>query len=417
MKRTIILILLLAISTAAIALQVYFKDPEYSFQLLRTMGEAPGGGSDISECLKTADKIKEGDGDSWYREWGRVGQQLERAGDSFLKKGHKISASEAYLRSSNYFRNADFFLHGNPGDPRILRSWRKSREMFQKAMRLQAKPLVEFIRIPFEKTTLPGYYCRVDDSGKKRPLLIIHSGFDGTAEELYYSVAFAALKRGYNCLLFEGPGQGGVIREQHIPFRHNWESAVTPVVDYALTLPETIPDRIGLIGISFGGYLAPRAAAFEPRLKVLVANGGVWDFHLNFVKGQPADFDKLLDEPEAAGEIDKEIYDKMKNDISLRWVFNNGMYTFAAKTPLELIRMTRPYKMAGVVDQIKCRVLVVDSEEDKDMAGQARQLYQALRCPKDFMLFTVKEGAEEHCQMGAQMVSSERIFNWLDENL
>ena len=79
--------------------------------------------------------------------------------------------------------------------------------------------------------------------------------------------------------------------------------------------------------------------------------------------------------------------------------------------------MTRPYKMAGVVDKIKCRVLVVDSEEDKDMAGQARKLYRALRCPKDFLFFTVKEGAEEHCQMGALLISSERIFNWLDENL
>jgi pimeloyl-ACP methyl ester carboxylesterase len=230
-------------------------------------------------------------------------------------------------------------------------------------------------------------------------------------------VAFAALKRGYNCLLFEGPGQGGVIREQRIPFRHNWESVVTPVVDFALTLPETIPGRIGLMGISFGGLLAPRAAAFERRIKVLVANGGVWDFHSNFIKGQPEDFDKTLDDPAAAAQVDKEIYAEMKKDITLRWVFNNGMYTFAARSPSELIRMTRPYRMAGVVDKIKCRVLVVDSEEDKDMAGQARQLYRALRCPKEFMFFTVKEGAEEHCQMGALLISSERIFNWLDENL
>lgn len=417
MKRIFVLLLLLTISTSVFALQVYFKDPQYSFQLLRTLGEAPGGGSDVSECLKTAHKIKEGDGKSWYREWFRVGQQLERAGDAFLKKGHKVSAGQAYLRSSNYYRNADFFLHGNPKDPRIIRSWSKSREMFKKSMRLQDKPLVEFMRIPFEKTTLPGYYCRVDDSGKKRPLLIIHSGYDGTAEELYYSVAFAALKRGYNCLLFEGPGQGGVIREQRIPFRHNWESVVTPVIDLALTLPETIPGRIGLMGISFGGLLAPRAAAFEHRIKVLVANGGIWDFHSNFIKSRPADFEKMLDEPKAARDIDKAIYDKMKKDITLRWVFNNGMYTFGAKSPSELIRMTRPYKLAEVVDKIKCRVLVVDSEEDKDMAGQARKLYRALCCPKDYLLFTVKEGAEEHCQMGAQMISSERIFNWLDENL
>jgi alpha-beta hydrolase superfamily lysophospholipase len=70
------------------------------------------------------------------------------------------------------------------------------------------------VEIPFEGTTLPAYRCLVDDRKVKRPLLIIQTGFDGTAEELYYTVAVFALARGYNCLLFEGPGQGRVIREQ-----------------------------------------------------------------------------------------------------------------------------------------------------------------------------------------------------------
>ena len=79
--------------------------------------------------------------------------------------------------------------------------------------------------------------------------------------------AAPALERGYNCLTFEGPGQGGVIRKQKIPFRHDWERVVTPVVDYALTRSEVIdPTCIALMGISMGGYLAARAAAFEHRI-------------------------------------------------------------------------------------------------------------------------------------------------------
>jgi len=118
------------------------------------------------------------------------------------------------------------------------------------------------IEIPFEGMTLPGYLCLVDKSGTKRPLLIVHSGFDGTAEELYFEIAHFAVKRGYNVLLFEGPGQGGMIRVQKMPFRPNWETVVTPVVDYAITRKEVDAKRIALMGISFGGYLAPRAVAF-----------------------------------------------------------------------------------------------------------------------------------------------------------
>jgi alpha-beta hydrolase superfamily lysophospholipase len=91
----------------------------------------------------------------------------------------------------------------------------------------------------------------------KRPLLIVHTGFDGTGEELYFSTASFAVRRGYNVLIFEGPGQGGVIRTQKIPFRPDWETVVTPVVDYALSRREVDPRKIALMGISFGGYFAP----------------------------------------------------------------------------------------------------------------------------------------------------------------
>ena len=139
-------------------------------------------------------------------------------------------------------------------------------------------------RIPYEQgTTLPGYfyhYSKKDSaynnedrktSGKEpekklsRPVFIAHGGFDSTLEELYFSAAAPALERGYNCLTFEGPGQGGVIRKLGIPFRYDWEKVVTPVIDYAISRKEEFGidvNRIALMGMSMGGYLAARAAAF-----------------------------------------------------------------------------------------------------------------------------------------------------------
>jgi dipeptidyl aminopeptidase/acylaminoacyl peptidase len=243
--------------------------------------------------------------------------------------------------------------------------------------------------------------------------LIVHSGFDGTKEELYFEIASFAVKRGYNVLLFEGPGQGGVIRVQKLPFRPNWETVVMPVVNYAITRKEVDAKRIALMGISFGGYLAPRAVAFEKRIKACIANGGVYDFHMT-ARLTPED-EKYLDTQKGAEEIDKAIYAKMKSDPSLRWVMANGMFTFHAKSPSEWLKMTRPYTMKAVAEKISCPILIVDSEGDKDMPGQARKLFETLKSPKDFMLFTKEEGAEEHCQMGAILISNARILDWLDD--
>ena len=130
---------------------------------------------------------------------------------------------------------------------------------------------------------------------------MVHSGFDGTAEELYFETACFALQRGYNVLIFEGPGQGGVIRVQGIPFRPDWETVVSPVIDYAVRQKEVDVERMALMGISFGGYLAPRAAAFEKRIKACIANGGVYDFHM--AAGLKPSEEKALDSREGSEEM------------------------------------------------------------------------------------------------------------------
>ncbi len=393
-------------------MELIFKDAQYSFQTLRALGYAVSGGADVGEVLRTVYSIKEGDDESWYRQWLKTAQQCEKAGDDFLARGRPISARQEFFKASNYYRAAEFFLHTNPEDPRIVSVWKKSRDSFLKAAKLTGHPIIP-VEIPFEGTTLPGYLCLVDKSRTKRPLLIVHSGFDGTKEELYFETAYFAVKRGYNVLLFEGPGQGGVIRVQNLPFRPNWETVVRPVVDYAVTLKEVKAERIALMGISFGGYLAPRAVAFEKRIKACIANGGVYDFHMT-ARLTPAE-DNSLDTRESAEEIDKWIYAKMKSDPSFRWVMANGMFTFHAKSPSDWLKMTRPYTLKDVAEKITCPILIVDSEGDKDMPGQARKLFEALKSPKDFMLFTKEEGAEEHCQMGAILISNARILDWLDD--
>ncbi len=118
----------------------------------------------------------------------------------------------------------------------------------------------EQVAIPFEGTLLPGYLFRPDNSGEPRPTLIYHGGYDSVLEEAYFAAAAGAVHRGYNCLTFDGPGQGAVLRDQHLTFRADWDTVVSAAADYAIKRPEVDSERLALMGTSFGGFLAARAA-------------------------------------------------------------------------------------------------------------------------------------------------------------
>ena len=325
-----------------------FQDPSFQFQLIRAIGATLSYGADIMECLSTAYAITEGDFESWYQEWHKTAERVHNIADEALAKGHKVSAYQAYLRATTYYRCAEFYLHGNPDDPRILATWGASRECFRQAAPLLPTP-VEVVEIPYENTTLPGYFLQVDDSGVARPTVIVQTGFDGTGEELYFGVAASALQRGYNCLIFEGPGQGSVVRVQKLYFRPDWEKVVTPVVDYALTRPEIEPSRMALIGISLGGYLAPRAACYEHRIAACIADGGVFDAFMGAMGG-PESRDEVIEyckeDPEAFNE---DIMKDAESDTGLRWAIDNGMFTFCRHSRAKPIHPRIPRSRPAVL--------------------------------------------------------------------
>jgi len=394
---------------------VVFDDAQFDFQTLRLLGSAASGDAEVGEVLSTARRIGEGDFDSWTTEWLKTAQRVHAIAERSRTRGHTVSARQAYLRASNYYRAAEFYLHGDPRDPRITDLSRKARSCFEEALDLTPLP-VERVAIPYQDTALPGYFYRADKGGAKAPTLIVHTGYDGTQEELR-AYAMAATARGINCLTFEGPGQGAVVREQGRYFRPDWEAVVTPVVDFVLGLPTVDPERIALLGISFGGYLAPRAAAFEHRLAACIANGGVFDFmapRLPSGMSRQAAIDWVRSDPRGADELMRAMMDASTDS---RWGIENGMFTFGSSTPADYLLKALDYTLAGVAEKISCHTLVVDSEGDLWYSGQARQLFDALTCEKTFLLFTAEEGAEDHCQVGSLQLSAQLMFDWLEETL
>ncbi len=399
-----------------------FKNKNFSFQFARHLGYSTTGAADIGECFSTARKITDGDIVSWHTQWLAVANRLKKLSQESEHSGHLISAGEQLMRASNYYLAAGFYLVSRQNRNKRLENWKEARGSFTKALTfLYPDNSVTPVRIPYGDTTMPGYFCKASNTKKDAPLLIVHSGFDGTAEEVFWYVGAAAMKRGYNCLIFEGPGQGEMIIKQNIPFRFDWEVPVKAVLDFAEKLPSIDKEKIALMGRSFGGYLAPRAAALERRvnnlqIKACIANGGIFDFSKIFSTNFPPTALTLIDRaPQKFNAIVTQI---AKKSLAAQWAFDNGMWRFAAKDPADFMKKIKEYNLKDVVKKITCPTLVVDSQaEDKGLIGQAKLLYDALECPKTFLLFTREEAAQAHCQVGANLISTEKIFNWLDENL
>jgi alpha-beta hydrolase superfamily lysophospholipase len=232
------------------------------------------------------------------------------------------------------------------------------------------------------------------------------------------SGARAAFERGYNVLAFDGPGQFGPLHRQGLHFRPDWEKVVTPVVDFALKLPGVDPKRVALMGISFGGELAPRAAAFEKRVAALIANDGVYDYGAANLTHVPAElraaFLQMLTAKEAP-QVDQMIEAAMKASPTAAWGIAHGMYAMGAPTPRAYLAAAQDYNLRNsIAEAISCPTLVCEAESDIFFNGQPQELFDHLTCSKTFMRFTENEGAGAHCQVGAGRLAFARMYDWLD---
>lgn len=410
-------------------------DPQFWFETLRVFGHAAYGGSDFGEVLATADRITEGDYDGWHDAWLATAERVAAEAARADVGGHPVSARDGYLRASTYYRTAEFFLHEHPDDPRISYAYRRSVECFRAAV-----PAAEPVEIPYQDTVLHGYFYRSAEPGP-RPTVVMHSGFDGSVEEMHFFGALAGLERGYHVLSFDGPGQPSAVHRHKLVFRPDWEHVVRPVLDHLLaTEPTVAPDRIALLGVSLGGMLAPRAAAFEPRVAALVALDGVYDAASVVVNAFGLPRAELVRRANAERDeqLDAMLAGAVAANPTLRWAIGHGRYVMGAATPREFVARYLDYHLLdGVAERISCPTLVCSAEDDLFFAGapatpgapgaavadtdavpgEPERLLAHLTCKKTLLPFTEREGADAHCQAGAQRLAMSRVYDWLDDTL
>lgn len=209
--------------------------------------------------------------EDWCEAWSARARVHETLGRDALAEGYRLTAGEHLVRASIYFHFAKFVF---VQDPQQMRAAHIASVACYRDALPYLRPPGERVTIAYAGTTLAGV-LRKPDASARCPVLIMAPGLDSTKEELHaYEEPFLA--RGIAVLAIDGPGQGEA--EYEIPICGDYERAARAVVDWIETQPGLDASRIGIWGVSLGGYYAPRAAAYEPRIKACIALSGPFDW-------------------------------------------------------------------------------------------------------------------------------------------
>jgi pimeloyl-ACP methyl ester carboxylesterase len=382
----------------------------FDFEAMRCLGVASTGGAGVGECLAALERIRRNDIESWTTEFGTLAGRLEHEGVHSLETGDPVSAAGQFRRASTYYRVAAFYLSAE--DARQHRYRQQSRETFQRSLGC-VPTRTEIIAIPFEGVTMPGYFVRGGE-GEARPTLLVLGGYDSTAEELMLWLGEACGARGWNALVFDGPGQpGGLGVNPGLVFRPDYEVPVGAAIDHALTRSDVDPERLAIIGYSFGGYLAPRAAARDPRIRAVIANTLGVDIGNAMRMALPPFLWKL-----PAPVIDAMFGMLTGGSIEAQFFFTSAREAFGVSSPSEFLRVWEPYNLWSVRDDLAVPLLILLSEDEliqapRTVLHDTFKFLQGVKAPIAFRVFTREEGAAAHCQLDSPERMPPVLFQWL----
>lgn len=391
----------------------FFADQGMNSMTRAMLGRVHTGAADAGEVLTTIDRITDGDISSWVREWEATAERIAAIGDDCRSRGHRISGRNALLRAATYYTVCVAMVDGC-ADPEatLVRTFSAYRRCWEQYLSLLDNP-PERLDIPYEGATMPGWFFAARDDGSK-PTMVVANGADGALSYLWPGYGTEAAARGYNVVLFDGPGQQRMLFERGIPFRPDWEHVIGPVVDAVLGRQDVDPRRLVLYAVSQGGFWGPRALAFEHRFAAAVIDGGVVDvsaaWHARLSPEQKA----MLD----AGERDR---------------FNAAIELASAETKRFLTWRAKPYRCKSLFDtylevpryrltqqlaaRITTPVLIADPDDEQYFAGQPERLYEMLSGKRELVRFTEAEGAAGDCQPTARALGAQRFFDYVDDEI
>jgi pimeloyl-ACP methyl ester carboxylesterase len=330
----------------------------------------------------------------FIREFKALAERAERGG--------------APVKAAYYWRGAEFFMDAADPERKPLR------ERFIRVMReLYGIGDRRIERVPYSENGRLAYLPAIEfgEAGHGDPILM-HGGFDSYFEETI-PMASAIASAGHRVVLFEGPGQGGVL-EAGMPMSYRWELPVAAVLDH-FRLGE-----VGMVGLSLGGYLALRAAAFEPRVRRVVAWDVIYDTLDTFLSQLPVAATALVRAALALRAdplLDAFIRWRMGRDLVVEWGVKQGMRVFGSPRPSGFLRAARRCAASSFSGKVEGDVLLLAGAEDHFVPLEMLYLqHRALTKARSVTtrIFTKADSAQGHCQVGNLGLALRVILDWLE---
>lgn len=365
-----------------------------------TKGMAPYGVVCLGEIERIGEKLMvrgndPSDKEAWWQEWCAMGDHVARMADDSIAKGRKLTAGDYYMRAGYYYYTGERMVY--PGELKS-KIYAKSIACFNKGFPIRY-PHFERVAVPYENTTLPGYFVRAEGVSGPAPTVVVFDGLDNCKEmsSLFCGLEFA--RRGFNTLAIDGPGQGETLRLQNIPSRYDYEVPGKAAFDYVASRKEVDADNVAIMGYSFGGYCAPRIAALDPRYAGGIAFGAMWwDMHAWLVRSQ---------EQMKKGAL-------ATSHFQVPWVFGVPDLDFS-----KAVGLMENFTLEGIAQQVHCPFLVMHGKDDGIIPPEEAQiLYDKLGSKvKTLKIFDAVEGGAQHCQVDDRQAGVNYMADWLSENV
>ena len=314
--------------------------------------------------------------DDWCPAWSARAAEHEAAGRAALAEDYSLSAGQHLQTAAVIYHFAKFvFVH----DMDQLRATHEKAVACHTLALPHLQPVGERVTIQFEGSHLYGI-LRKPPGATRPPVVIMCMGLDSAKEEMATNEAHF-LARGLATLAFDGPGQGEA--EYNLAMRPDYEAAVAAVADFVETRSDLDSDRIGLWGVSFGGYYAPRAAAFETRIKACIAISGPFDFGMLWG-------------------------DRLGHSQAVFRVRSHS----ATLEEAEVAAST--FSLVGVGEKITCPLFIVGGENDPiTPPDHQRQLAEAASGPTELLM--IERG--NHCVNNQRHRYSPQTADWMAGHL
>jgi dienelactone hydrolase len=367
-----------------------------SVDLSIEMGARIGEIEEMCAPLQEAAKASDAAGTVAFRQtWiGMAEKLIELAGED-ESRGRIISSGEKLLRAANYMITAER-LQAHDAEGRLT-LYKRFLAEFEKGLR-QSGASARRVEIPYGNTHLSALYMPAIGVAGPQPLLVQVNGLDSTKEMKYLvGLPHWLAKRGVASLIVDQPGTGEALRLQGLTARHDSEHWASRIVDWLETRPDIDAKRIGMEGVSLGGYYCPRAVAFEPRFACGVAWGANHDWR----------------------DVQKKRLER-EGDFPVPHYWKHVCWVWGASDIDEFMKIAENVHLDGILDRIRVPFLVTHGEKDSQIPLKwAKRTYEQLvNSPKrELKIFTEREGGVQHASFDNSANAGAYIADWVAETL